>query len=132
MCNLYNAFTIDSSTPTSTPSLKKHPLHYYSRAANDTVFNCYASRHTLQGERLIRVDPSDRETVTCVPSECVSVRHFQIFIVLLNLSKLGTYRAAEVAIYKIDEDTTNIVSSQMDVVFSTYNNSQSLASTIHL
>jgi hypothetical protein len=26
--NLYSAFTIDSSTPTSTPDLKKHPLFY--------------------------------------------------------------------------------------------------------
>jgi hypothetical protein len=77
------------------------------------------------------IQATEKQSV-CVPSECVSVRYFQIFIVLLNLSKLGTYRAAEVAIYKIDEDTTNIVSSQMDVVFSTYNNSQSLASTIHL
>jgi hypothetical protein len=32
--NLYSAFTIDTSTPTSTPNLKKHPLSYFQQ----TVF----------------------------------------------------------------------------------------------
>jgi hypothetical protein len=74
---------------------------------------------TLRGERLIRVSSGSR---VCRASEKQSaVRHFQIFIVLPSLSDVSA-ELQEEPLYKNDTGTTNIVNSQMDVVFS---NSQS-------
>jgi hypothetical protein len=75
------------------------PRHY-SRAVNK--FYRHASRHTLRGERIIRVSSGE-------PSLAERARNNQ----------LCQCRAAGIALYvcKNDEDTTNIVNSQMDVVF---------------